>query len=75
MIQFKKSAEEEIKMPNRIPGSELILPSLCLIKNNNGQINTSDLIKNLRLIMRPSGEDVEKLSGRQDDKFSQKLTL
>ena len=58
---------------DRIPESELILPSLFLMKVNNGRITTEELIPRLREIMKPSGEDLEILSGRSDDKFSQKV--
>lgn len=38
-----------------------------------GIITTTDLIQKLRDIMKPSGEDLNILSGRTDDKFSQKV--
>ncbi len=60
-------------MKNRITESELVLPSLYLMNMNNGSITTSELIEKLRLIMKPSGEDLEMLSSRNDDKFSQKV--
>lgn len=60
-------------MPNRISESELILPSLYLMELNGGSITTSELIQKLRWIMNPSGEDLEILDGRADDKFSQKV--
>lgn len=60
-------------MPDRISESELILPSLYMMKLNGGSITTSELIDGLRLIMKPSGEDLEILPGRSDDKFSQKV--
>lgn len=60
-------------MTNRIAEIELILPSLYLMQLNGGKITTSQLIQRLRLIMRPTGEDLEILSGRSDDKFSQKV--
>ncbi len=56
-------------MTNRIPEIALILPSLYLMQLNGGKITTSQLIQKLRLIMRPTGEDLEILSGRSDDKF------
>lgn len=40
---------------------------------NNGSITTTELIQKLRSIMKPSGEDLEILSERTDDKFSQKV--
>ena len=59
-------------MANRISESELILPSLYLMSLNNGSITTSELHEKLRLIMKPSGEDLEILDGRNDDKFFSK---
>ena len=60
-------------MDKRITETELILPSLYLMSLNDGSITTTDLIQKLRYIMKPSGEDLEILSGRNDDKFSQKV--
>jgi len=57
----------------RITETELILPSLYLMSLNGGSITTSDLISKLRDIMKPTGEDLDILSGRTDDKFSQKV--
>jgi predicted HNH restriction endonuclease len=58
---------------NRIPESELVLPSLFFMELNGDCIATEDLIPKLREIMKPSGEDLEILAGRADDKFSQKV--
>jgi len=60
-------------MAKRITETELILPSLYLMSLNGGRITTTELIKKLRDIMKPTGEDLEILSGRADDKFSQKV--
>ena len=61
-------------MPERITEPELILPSLFLMSlSTDGIITTSKLINELRNILKPSGEDVKILDGRQDDKFSQKV--
>jgi hypothetical protein len=38
-----------------------------------GYITTEELIPKLREIMKPSGEDIKILTGRADDKFSQKV--
>lgn len=38
-----------------------------------GEINTTDLIKELRERMQPDGDDLVILAGRNDDKFSQKV--
>lgn len=45
---------------------------LGIIKDNPG-IRTSELIDMARKEMRPSGEDLEILDNRNDDKFSQKV--
>lgn len=60
-------------MAKRISETELILPSLYLMSLSGGQITTSELIQKLRDIMKPAGEDLQILSGRSDDKFSQKV--
>ena len=60
-------------MAKRITETELILPSLYLMNLNGGTITTSELIQKLRDIMKPAGEDLKILSGRTDDKFSQKV--
>ncbi len=60
-------------MSKTITEKELILPSLYLMKLNNGTITTSELKEKLRLIMNPSGNDLDILQGRNDDKFSQKV--
>lgn len=52
--------------------SEIAVYALEVIKQNPG-IRTSGLIQKLREIMKPNGEDLEILSGRNDDKFSQKV--
>jgi len=46
--------------------------ALKIIENNKG-IRTSELIDEARRIMKPDGEDLEILDGRNDDKFSQKV--
>lgn len=43
-----------------------------IIKNYPG-IRTSRIIDEARRIMKPSGEDLEILDNRNDDKFSQKV--
>ncbi|MDR3173854.1 MAG: HNH endonuclease [Treponema sp.] len=58
---------------SRIPESELVLPALFLMEVNNDHITTEELMPRLREIMRPSGEDLEILNNRSDDKFSQKV--
>jgi hypothetical protein len=51
---------------------EIAIKALEVIKNRPG-IRTSELIDELRRIMKPSGEDLKILDGRNDDKFSQKV--
>jgi hypothetical protein len=52
--------------------AELILPSLYLMSlRNDRTITTTDLISELRELLKPDGEDLEILAGRKDDRFSQ----
>lgn len=60
-------------MEKRVTETALILPSLYLMSRCQGTITTSTLIQRLREVMHPTGEDLELLSGRTDDKFSQKV--
>jgi hypothetical protein len=53
--------------------SELIPIALKIILDKPNGIETKDLIIELRNLMNPSGEDLEMLSNRNDDKFSQKV--
>jgi predicted HNH restriction endonuclease len=58
----------------RISENQLILPSLFLISlSPSKSLTTSELIPKLRELLKPSGEDLEILTGRNDDKFSQKV--
>lgn len=57
----------------RISETELILPSLFLMKLNGGHITTRELIPQLREMMKPPEEDLKILDGRADDRFSQKV--
>ena len=52
---------------------DLVIESLKIIKSYPQGIETKDLLQILRLVLDPSGEDLEVLSGRSDDKFSQKV--
>lgn len=58
-------------MAVRILELDVQLPALYLISLNNGKITTTELSNLLRSIMKPSGEDLEILANRKDDKFSQ----
>lgn len=61
-------------MANRISEKQLILPSLYLMSiSKNQTVNTTNLIKELEIILRPEGEDLTILDGRKDNKFSQKV--
>ena len=61
-------------MSKRITELELILPSLFVMDiSSAGTISTSELQHKLREILNPSGEDLEILANRTDDKFSQKV--
>ena len=53
--------------------SELIPVALKIILDKPNGIATKDLIFELRNLMNPNGEDLEMLSNRNDDKFSQKV--
>lgn len=53
--------------------ADLIPFALEVISENPGGIDTAKLIENLRLKMQPSEHDLEILSNRNDDKFSQKV--
>lgn len=56
-----------------ISESELVLPSMMLLNRNADGMTTSDLIRDLRAVLRPSGSDLDILTDRSDDKFSQKV--
>ncbi len=56
----------------KISEGELILPSLYLMSlRTDGKMGTSDLISELRVLLKPDGENLEILKNRADDKFSQ----
>lgn len=59
-------------LPKRISEQDLILPALYCISESD-EISTSDLTARLRALLNPQGEDLQTLSGRKDDKFSQKV--
>jgi hypothetical protein len=52
---------------------ELVLPTLALLDQRESGLTTSDLIRELTVIMRPDGEDAAILSDRSDTHFSQKV--
>ena len=53
--------------------SELVPAAIKIILKETNGIETKDLIIELRNLMVPSGEDLEILPNRSDDKFSQKV--
>ena len=57
----------------RISETELILPSLFLMDVQHKGITTSELIRELTEIFKPTGEDAKILAHRTDTKFSQKV--
>jgi len=52
---------------------DLIVPTLKLLRDHRDGLNTSDMIKALTQIMKPTGHDLDILSGRTDTVFSQKV--
>ena len=61
-------------MEERIWEKDLLLPALKIINDAwNDWISTTELSNNLRDLLNPSGEDLQRLSWRRDDKFSQKV--
>ncbi len=56
----------------RIEEKSLILPTLYII-NRSESVSTTELIKELTNLFKPTGEDAEILLGRKDSKFSQKV--
>ena len=56
----------------RISENQLVLPSLFFMSlSSSKSVTTSELIPKLRDLLKPAGEDLKILSGRNDDKFSQ----
>jgi len=52
---------------------DLIVPALKLLRNYRGGLDTSEIIKALTQIMKPTGHDLDILAGRTDTVFSQKV--
>ncbi|MDE6200745.1 MAG: DUF262 domain-containing protein [Clostridiales bacterium] len=52
---------------------DLILPALLILRGNQDGLNTTELKEELRLVLTPSGHDLDILQGRNDDVFSQKV--
>lgn len=58
----------------RITENQLILPTLYLLHAAEAQtLFVSDLKRELKILLRPSGEDLDILNGRNDTKFDQKV--
>lgn len=58
----------------RIPEAELVLPTLMLLHDApNGEMTTTELIRQLEYHFLPDGEDAAILADRTDTKFSQKV--
>jgi predicted HNH restriction endonuclease len=57
----------------RVTERDLILPALRVLHDTNGELSTTAMSRRLRSIVKPQGEDLEILAGRNDDKFSQKV--
>lgn len=57
----------------RVTESELVLPALYLMTQNDDQITTTNLIRLLEEKLKPTGVDAEILAGRRDTYFSQKV--
>jgi len=53
--------------------NHLVYPAIIAIGNSGGKISTTELISILMDVLKPSGKDVEILSGRTDTYFSQKV--
>ena len=53
--------------------SDLIVPALAIIAAHPDGISTTELSSLLRRQLKPTGDDLEILSNRTDDKFSQKV--
>jgi hypothetical protein len=52
---------------------DLVIPALEIIAAHPDGVGTTELLSHLRRQLKPTGEDLETLAGRSDDKFSQKV--
>jgi hypothetical protein len=58
----------------RIRERDLIVPALyCISKADKKTLSTSALIQQMRDLLKPTGEELERLVNRNDDRFSQKV--
>ena len=70
-FKLPKINEESLKV---ITESELVDPAKNIIRESGNEgIDTSELIRQLRLVLKPEGKDLKTLKGRNDDVFSQKV--
>ncbi len=53
--------------------NDLIIPALKIIAQQTSGTTTTELISKLRIELRPVGDDIKPLKGRNDDAFSQKV--
>jgi predicted HNH restriction endonuclease len=53
--------------------TDLVVPATSIIAAHSGGIGTTELSRELRSQLRPSGDDLTILANRSDDKFSQKV--
>lgn len=60
-------------MKERISEAELFKPALQIIAGYENGITTSQLIRQLGIVMKPVGEDLHILKDRNDVKFTQKV--
>lgn len=60
-------------MKKGITEKELMVPALELIAEESQGLTTTTLIMLLREKVKPQGDDIKKLKGRNDDSFSQKV--
>jgi len=59
---------------SRITEKQMRIPALrAMSSRQGGFVTTTDLIAELRTVMQPSGYDLQPLSGRSDDYFSQRV--
>lgn len=62
-----------MKMKGRISEAQLFKPALQIIAGYENGITTSQLIRQLGIVMKPVGEDLHILKDRNDVKFTQKV--
>lgn len=60
-------------MKGRISEAQLFKPALQIIADHQNGITTSQLIRQLGIVMKPAGEDLHILKDRNDVKFTQKV--